>query len=198
MSRILFFDTETTGKANFGKPGSDPIQPLPVQLGLILIEDRRAVAKANLLVHQPRPIEPKAQEVHGISAETARDCGVSLETALFVFDDLASKAHLIVAHNMNFDIRVMEQTYVATGHHDELWPTIAGVERFCTMHACTNILKLPKDKGYGGFKWPKLAECVRHFFNEEIDGAHDALVDVEACARVFFHLMDNYTGPKGS
>jgi hypothetical protein len=35
-----------------------------------------------------------------------------------------------------------------------------------------------------------LAECVKHFFGEDLAGAHDALVDVRACARVFFRLRD--------
>lgn len=39
-------------------------------------------------------------------------------------------------------------------------------------------------------KAPKLAECVKHFFGEDLAGAHDALVDVRACARVFFRLRD--------
>ena len=29
------------------------------------------------------------------------------------------------------------------------------------------------------------------FFGEEISGAHDALVDTRACARVYYHLLDN-------
>ena len=38
------------------------------------------------------------------------------------------------------------------------------------------------------FKAPKLAEACRYFFGEDLVGAHDALVDVRACARLYFHL----------
>ena len=57
----------------------------------------------------------------------------------------------------------------------------------CTMLASMNIVKaIPKRNGQ--WKWPKLEECMNHFFNETIEGAHDALVDVRATARVYYHL----------
>jgi DNA polymerase-3 subunit epsilon len=45
--------------------------------------------------------------------------------------------------------------------------------------------------GFNKPKPPKLSECIQFFFNEELVGAHDALVDVRACVRVFRHLMGN-------
>lgn len=42
--------------------------------------------------------------------------------------------------------------------------------------------------GFNKPKPPKLEECIRHFFNEDLDGAHDAMIDVAACRRVYFHL----------
>lgn len=201
--RILFFDTETTNKANFGAAGSDPSQPLPVQLGALMYyvpeglpmtyENAKEIHRVNLIVDQPRDIHPKAEEVHGISKELAARTGVSLETAMFVFDDMASKADLLVAHNMKFDIRVIERTYVEAGHHQQLWPAVGDMPMFCTMHTTTPILKLPKPSGYAGNKWPSLEECMQNFFGETIEGAHDALVDVEACARVFFHVVELLT-----
>jgi len=41
------------------------------------------------------------------------------------------------------------------------------------------------------FKWPKLIESYQFLFNESFDGAHDALADVRACARVHRHLIEN-------
>jgi DNA polymerase-3 subunit epsilon len=45
--------------------------------------------------------------------------------------------------------------------------------------------------GMGGFKDPKLSEAYQFMFGEELVGAHDAFVDTEACARVYFWLLDN-------
>jgi DNA polymerase-3 subunit epsilon len=44
------------------------------------------------------------------------------------------------------------------------------------------------DRGMMQPKPPKLEECIQHFFSEELPGAHDALIDARACARVYFHL----------
>ena len=57
------------------------------------------------------------------------------------------------------------------------------------MLSSMNIVKA-KPKRNGQWKWPKLEECVRHFFGETLVGAHDALTDVRATARVFYHLVD--------
>ena len=61
------------------------------------------------------------------------------------------------------------------------------------MTSAAPIVNLPptdrmRAAGRTGPKSPKLSECVQHFFSEEMIGAHDAMVDVRACARVFFHL----------
>lgn len=203
IENILVFDTETTGRANFGLPGHHETQPLPVQLGALMyrvpegvpftFEDAKEVHRLNVIIDQPKEIAEGAQNVHGISPELAHAVGVSLETAMFIFDDMAAKADLLVCHNVKFDIRVMEQAYVVAGHHD-LWASIAATKStFCTMQAATPLLKLPKDNGHKGNKWPKLEECTRIWFGQEIEGAHDALVDVEATARVFFHIINLLT-----
>lgn len=203
IENVLVFDTETTGRANFGLPGHHETQPLPVQLGMLMYRvpadvpftfaDAQEVHRVNVIVDQPNEIAEGAINVHGITPELATAVGMSLETAMFLFDDLASKADLLVCHNVRFDIRVMERAYMVAGHHAGLWPTIASKSTFCTMQAATPLLKLPKDNGHKGNKWPKLEECTRAWFGEEIEGAHDALVDVEATARVFFHIINLLT-----
>jgi DNA polymerase-3 subunit epsilon len=61
------------------------------------------------------------------------------------------------------------------------------------MEAATPVLNLPPTErmiaaGFDKPKPPKLEECIRHFFNEDLEGAHDAMADVIACRRVYFHL----------
>lgn len=55
----------------------------------------------------------------------------------------------------------------------------------CTMQASTNLCKIP---GPYGFKYPTLQELHKHLFEVGFDGAHDAMVDVLACAKCFFEL----------
>ena len=61
-----------------------------------------------------------------------------------------------------------------------------GRQHVCTKEYSTDGLKLP---GMYGYKWPTLAEAYRHYTGDEIEGAHDALVDTEACLKVFQGLV---------
>ena len=60
--------------------------------------------------------------------------------------------------------------------------------RFCTMKSTTDICRIPSPRG--GYKWPKLGEAYKHFFGEELQGAHDAMNDVRAAMRIYFHLKN--------
>ncbi len=40
------------------------------------------------------------------------------------------------------------------------------------------------------YKWPKLQETYKFLFGEEFEGAHDAMADVRACARIYFELRN--------
>lgn len=191
---ILVFDTETTGFVDERMPPDHECQPHIVQLAAQLCDDA-----GNGLVEFSFIVDPgigenifipeKASQVHGITNEVAVQFGVSRAFALSAFAHLYQRSDLIVAHNIRFDKAVIE-TAIARhyGRSKELSkPT------FCTMEAAAPIVNLPPtqkmiDAGINKPKAPKLEECMRHFFNEALDGAHDAMVDVNACRRVYFHL----------
>ena len=59
---------------------------------------------------------------------------------------------------------------------------------FCTMKSSTNLCRLPGR--YGNFKWPKLTELYKFLFNEEMEGAHDAMVDVRATRKCYYRLKE--------
>lgn len=182
----LFFDTETTGIYNFKAPHTDPSQPHIVQLAAMLLDRTGDVrGSINFVVQPPIPIPEAASNVHGITDAVAKEYGVPLTEALNTFWILQERAELLVAHNVNFDRKVLRTAFHRAGFANfreafEKRPT------FCTMEATTPILKLP---GYRGrFKWPRLEEAYRHFFDEPLEGAHDAMIDVGACKDVFFAL----------
>jgi len=201
MKNILFFDTETTGLVVKGKPPTDKCQPLPVQLGLKIDSyNGQEMGALNMMV---RPdgweISPGATVIHGITKETATDFGVHFITAIEMFLDYVSNVDVVVAHNLAFDATVMRRSVhlysqmVGEKYKDPFEDKLP----ICTMLAAMNIVKAEhKGKLFGGkkrtgaqrWKWPKLSEAMLFFFNEEIEGAHDALVDVRACARVFYQL----------
>lgn len=183
MSTILFFDTETTGIVNFKLPSDHPSQPNLVQLAAELHDAEKNIRGSINLIIKPEgwEIPVEASNVHGITTEHAHKYGVRLFDALAMFESLVGVADLVVAHNINFDKTVIR----AANARKNVVSSLGAKPDYCTMQAATNIVKIP---GKYGFKWPQLAEAHRYFTGEDFDGAHDALVDVKACARVFYYL----------
>lgn len=191
---ILFFDTETTGLPQDRYPIDHPDQPHIVQLAAQLCaDDGKALAGFALIVDPGIAsgvrIPARAAEVHGITDEIAAKLGVPLEFAINAFSHLYQRADLVCAHNIKFDVFVTE-TAIAR-HHKQIRKLQKPM--FCTMEAASPIVNLPptdrmKAAGFTKPKPPKLEEAYKHFLNEELKGAHDAMVDVAACARLYFHL----------
>lgn len=179
----LIFDCETSGKADFRSPPEAKHQPRIVQLAAILIDAAgEELAQLNVII---RPdgftIPEEAAAIHGITTEKALACGISEIAATHVFDQMLAIAKVAVAHNLDFDRHMLSRG-------SAIRATELRVRGFCTMRAMTPVCKLPGN--YGDFKWPKLQEAHKHAFGTEFDGAHDALADVRACARVYRWLME--------
>jgi len=188
---ILFFDTETTGFFDDRLPVDHDAQPYLVQLAAQLCDKNGAsVAGFSFIVCYPGvEIPERAAAVHGITTEKAIQFGIAPEFALAAFTHLYQRADVICAHNIKFDKGIMEVAIAR--HYGKTMPLRKPL--FCTMEAASPIVNLPPTEkmraaGFDKPKPPKLEECVRHFFNEELDGAHDAMVDLSACRRVYLHL----------
>lgn len=191
---ILFFDTETTGFFQDRLPIDHPDQPYIVQLAALLCQDDGEPVSEFSFIVDPGiangvSIPARAAEVHGITDERAVQFGVSAEFALNAFTHLYQRADLVCAHNIKFDRGVIEAAI--SRHYRKVMPLRKAL--FCTMEAATPIINLPptekmKAVGFDKPKPPKLEECIHYFFNENLDGAHDAMADVTACKRVYLHL----------
>lgn len=182
--RILVFDTETTGKAFFKLGPDHPSQPYPVQLAAVMFENDREVATLLCLIEPHNwTISKEVSDIHGITEDEARSNGIPLRTAAHAFWWLVSKADLLVAHNVDFDLLVMRTAFSRMQMEDNL----VTKPRFCTMRTSTDICQLP---GPYGYKWPKLGELYQFAFNEPLVDAHDAMVDLRATWRCYKWLRD--------
>lgn len=193
---ICFFDTETSGLPNKRSPRLE-LQPHIMQLAISLYDsERRPVYEMSVLVALPETAtcSPEALATHGITPELSREYGMPAKNAIGLLRYACRRATLVVAHNLQFDEKLVSFDCQRNG---EDFSPLDSVAKFCTLDATTPILRLPPTEsmikwGHGDkFKSPKLEEAYRHFFGEEISGAHDALVDTRACARVYYHLVDN-------
>lgn len=196
---ILVFDTETTGFYRSSLPPEHPSQPHIVQLAALLCdEDGRDIANFSFIVDPGVEIPERASAIHGITREMTTQFGTSASAALSFFVHLYQRADIVIAHNIKFDKEVIEvELFRYYGK-----PMSLAKLMFCTMEAATPIINMPptermKAAGFNKPKAPKLSECIKHFFGEELDGAHDAMVDVIACKRIYFHMKGLSNGKEG-
>lgn len=197
QGNLLFFDTETTGFALTRSTAGDPRQPHTVQLAAQLVSISGVVLGSfSTMIKLPEGMEvpERAAAVHGIDAETANRYGIEKIDAMKQFNHLLRRADTIVAHNKDFDITMVN----VEAHRTQFSLDYADRKQFCTMAAATPIVNLPPTPkmvaaGFNKPKSPKLEECIQHFFGETLEGAHDAMIDVQACQRVYFHLKSMET-----
>jgi len=186
----LFFDTETTGKALFKAPPNHPMQPRIVQLAAVLFDDDGAECGSLNAIIKPEgwTIPADASAIHGITTERALKCGIPIMSALAVFSNFLHLADTLVAHNLDFDELVVSADLVRLPNPgaQKCFDRLAEIATFCTMKNTTQICQLPGN--YGDFKWPKLTEAHKHLFGTDVEGAHDAMADVRACARIYFEI----------
>lgn len=191
---IAFFDTETTGLPNKRSPRLE-LQPHVLQLAVSLYDnERRPVLEISTLVKIPPEvkIDPKALDTHGITPAMLEQYGMQKFQAIQLLRFAFNRAELIVAHNLQFDKKLL--TFET--EREQRLNLFEGKRAFCTMEATVPLLKLPPTEamikwGHGDkFKSPKLSEAYQFLFNEDFEGAHDALADTRACARVYFELVD--------
>ena len=169
----IYFDTETTGLT----PGRI------IQLSYVLEEGESVTAKNFFFAVDYVP--ESAVKIHGFSTEKLAVLSGG-KTFSDYADEIAldfSRADVIIAHNVNFDIGFLTAEY---SYLNEVFKYNVALD---TMKYYTPIMKLPRKSG--GYKYPKLSElaefcevydydvsrkCIELFGSESLS-AHDARFD---------------------
>ena len=202
MKLALFYDTETQSLPLFNKPSEDPRQPHIVQLGacLVDIDSWRTVSSLDVIVRpEGWTIPDETAAIHGITTEIAEASGVAESMALGLFMELWDVAEFRVAHNESFDCRIVRISLMrhGTDPQEEADEWKAGAAE-CTQALSTPILKLPPTEKMlrAGFKKNKsanLGEAYQFFTGKKLEGAHSAMVDVQACIAVYRAIKEGNT-----
>lgn len=200
---VLYFDTETTGLPSTKHPPGDPMQPHITQLGFIFEKNGVDVMAVDALIKPDNwrihpcsgtGISKVSSELTGITIEMCEAGGIPIADAIEMFIIAAENADVIVCHNVAFDTRIISGEYARLRQDVPHKAVLCGKPTLCTMLAATPICKLPKKgvvKTTGvNFKWPKLEEATQFFYNEKLEGAHSAIVDIKATRRVFHTLVE--------
>ena len=177
----LFFDTETSGKADFKAPATASHQPRLLQLAAILTKDDcEEISTIDILVKpEGWSISPEAVAVHGITNELATEFGLQVKGAVGIFVRLCQAAQTMHAYNKEFDRIIMENEISRIPGMPNPFET-GNLE--CEMVPMTNICKIPGR--FGQFKWPSLIEAHTFCYGKPFEDAHDALGDVRAMIAV--------------
>ena len=194
--KALIYDTETTGLPDWNKPSEDPSQPRITQLCAELIDDETEEVFAGLhtLIKPDGWMIPEdLEKLTGITTAKAQAVGMPITAALDAFLSMWERCELRVAHNESFDMRMVRIEIFRDGGSEGFADKWKAGKAFCTQAQSQKIVNLPPTQkminaGFNKPKPPSLTECYRHFFGEDLVGAHDALVDARACARVYQHL----------
>lgn len=186
MKKILFFDCETNGLPIDYKASYTDVNNWPrvIQLAWILTDEQGLILNQNCALIRPdgweMPTEPFWTD-NGYSQEKSMAEGIPIKNVLNQLLLDKQQAEILVAHNLNFDHRIVWAEYI----RNRMEPR-SGLHKICTMMKSTNYCQLPGKRGY---KWPTLTELHTKLFNAGFDKAHDAMADVAACMTCFFELV---------
>lgn len=181
----LFFDTETTGLPKNWKASVTDLNNWPrlVQLAFLFYDKNGSKISGGDYIIKPEgfTIPTDASNIHGISTERAIREGKLLKTVLQEFQSLINQADYLVAHNMNFDEKIIGAEFL----RNQMPDSTSKKRKICTMHSTTNFCAID---GPYGYKWPKLSELHYKLFGTGFEEAHNAAVDINATAKCFWEL----------
>ena len=186
--KLVIFDTETTGLPKARNPSTDGPNNWPHLVSIswvVLDSDTNEILKERNYIIKPLnwDIPAESTMIHGITTEYATHCGIDLYSAISEF--VTEECHMIVAHNMEFDINVVVNAV--------LWdlklqfPPIRP-KQICTMKLGRDLCMIPGK--YGKYKYPKLKELYYHAFKKMADESklHNSFYDV----RILTEIIQNY------
>ena len=174
--RVVAFDTETTGLDE-----DDEV----VQLSAVEYRGGCRVRVFNDYIKPARRHSDIATDVHGITRQFLRKNGRAPSEVLSDFFDFLGTDVLLIAHNLRFDMRMLRQECAVC--RDARWD-LCGVLAYDTLSAARRIYpELSFRNGGCGYS----LEALIDEFGIEAENSHSADDDADACAKVFFRLMDD-------
>jgi DNA polymerase III epsilon subunit-like protein len=170
---------------NYQAPLDDFLNwPRIVQIAWSLYDDDGNHWESHNYIIKPNGfvIPPEATKIHRISQERALTEGQELRLALEHFSRDVASASYLVAHNIDFDEKIVGAELL----REKLENNVTPAAKICTMKTTVEFCKI--SNGRGAYKWPNLTELYSYLFQTSFPDAHDAVFDVKACAECFFEL----------
>ena len=204
--KVVFFDTETTGLMPREKELSlseSSKYPHIVQFSCIVYDfehhEASLISDDIIRVSDGVVIPPESIQFHGITDEISREKGKSIREVLDRFVSIMDKVDLVIAHNMEFDLRITLVELMRIMDNDgsssiEIEQYSAVINNlinankyYCTMKESIEICKIKAVSRMGKEynKFPTLSELHKHYFGFVPTGLHNSLNDVVIGLRCF-------------
>jgi DNA polymerase III epsilon subunit-like protein len=193
---ILFFDTETTGlplKKNYKQTKWYLDYPHIVQFSWIVynFKSNKIITKHDYIIKMPENISipQSSTNIHGITNLQSQKYGHNIKDILdkFILDmDLCDT---IVAHNLEFDIKMIKAEMLRNlgiNYFD-----ITNTKTYCTMMNSIDLCKIRKVNSRGKIynKYPKLSELHLFLYGYTPENLHNSFNDVLVCLRCYYQLV---------
>lgn len=179
----VVFDTETTGLPTGARVVSTKTLKAwdtcrLVSIAMIVYNDDHTENSRFSAIVKPDGYTVEATEVHGITHELAESEGISFMSVYGVFIGVFSLCHRVVGHNVQFDINVLKAECIRRGLDISIFDKLTVV---CTFKMAKAMFLEPVNK---------LGVLYKKFFGEDLEGAHDAMIDTMASARLYSFMSD--------
>jgi DNA polymerase III epsilon subunit-like protein len=182
----LVVDVETDGLPNDLRAEVDDPDNWPniIQIAWILLDkDDNVCAKDSVVINDQ---EIKSKNYVNIDFDQLDIIGLKLRDALEKFSTYVEVAWYFIAHNAEFDFKVLKAAYKKVALDSRL----DKLEKLCIMKSSKDFCKLEGDHNID-YKYPKLEELYYCLFNEEVLGLHNAEKDVLAATKCYIRLKQN-------
>lgn len=186
----LLLDTETTGlpRKRSASPTDFNNWPYIVEIAWFLIdEEGLQVSGGHYILRQNVSVPIAASNIHRITTERMLSEGIEPKKALSEFSESVQNCQYLIAHNIDFDIPIIECELL----RNDIPYDLSGKKLFCTMENGKRFCTV-YDRS-GRIKKPTLTELFGELhFNDssvKIEGTHGALADTLLLYHCFMTMI---------
>lgn len=192
--RVLTFDVETTGlPERYASIKQTWRWPYIVQFSWMVYDTskNKVLSVEDHIVRIPKGLKMKQDsiDIHGITNDKMKREGKEITEVLDKFMKDVRKSKILVAHNLNFDLKMISVEQIRNCYKKTL--SDSRKKTYCTMIEGKNITDLYYYSKYYDkmvLKSPKLIELHQKLFNETPNNLHNSLIDILVCFRCFGKL----------
>lgn len=165
--KYVVIDVETTGHS--------ATDNRIIEIAYVLVEGGEIIKEYSSLINPHQYIPVYISGMTGISNEMVYKAPEANQVMINIHEMLSERDVIFVAHNVNFDLKFVQETFQREGFH---FPSIP---KLCTYKLAKNLLPTEQKKNVG---------ALANYFNIKLKNRHRALGDAKATALILIELLE--------